>query len=276
MAKTKISKLAITLIAVLLSAVWWLPTVWTLIVSLKPYDAVVTDVSTWLDPPFTLNNFIYVLNNDQADMIRWLINSFIIAAIETFGVAALSLMAAYSFSRFRYPGRKLWFWIIMAGMMVPAQSLMIPLYLLFRQMNILNTYHSLILPGMGSAFGVILLKQFMDGLPESLFDAARIDGAGSFRMLISLVAPLTRPAMSSLMIFTFLQKWNDFLWPFISITKKEIMTVPVGIVFFRGQTDMQMAYAMAANVVAILPVLIVFFFFQRQIVQGIAFSGIKE
>lgn len=274
--KIKPAPVLVTLLAVLLAAVWWLPTLWSIIVAVKPVNAIVTDMSRWFTPPFTLDNFRYVFNNDQADMIRWLLNSFVISSAETLGVAILSLMAAYSFSKFRYPGRNFWFWIIMAGMMVPAQSLMIPMYLLFRGVNLLNTYQSLILPGLGSSFGVILLKQFMDGLPESLFDAARIDGAGSLRTLWSIVVPLTRPAMSSLLIFTFLQKWNDFLWPFISITKKEIMTVPVGIVFFRGQTDISMAYGMAANVAAILPVLIVFFFFQKQIVKGIAFSGIKE
>ena len=188
----------------------------------------------------------------------------------------LSMMAAYAFSKFDFPGRRIWFWIVMAGMMIPVHSLMIPMYLLFRQMGLLNTYASLILPGLGSSFGVILLKQFMDGLPTALFEAAKIDGANSFRILRSIIFPLMKPALASLMIFTFLQQWNDFVWPFIAITNEKIMTVPVGIVFFRGQSDMSMAYSMAATVVALLPVLVLFFLFQKQIVKGVALSGIKE
>lgn len=203
-------------------------------------------------------------------------NSFLVSSIVTFGGAMLSMMAAYAFSKFDFPGRRIWFWIVMAGMMIPVHSLMIPMYLLFRQMGLLNTYASLILPGLGSSFGVILLKQFMDGLPTALFEAARIDGANSFRILRSIIFPLMKPALASLMIFTFLQQWNDFVWPFIAITNEKIMTVPVGIVFFRGQSDMSMAYSMAATVVAVLPVLVLFFLFQKQIVKGVALSGIKE
>lgn len=276
MKKRNISRIIVTIIAGCAAVIWWLPMIWSLIVSLKPLNSVVTDISTWFRPPFTLDNFRYVFNSEQADIFQWLLNSFLVSTIVTFGGAMLSMSAAYAFSRFEFPGKKIWFWVVMAGMMIPIHSLMIPMYLLFRQMGLLNTYASLILPGLGSSFGVILLKQFMDGLPTALFEAARIDGANSFRILLSIIFPLMKPALASLMIFTFLQQWNDFVWPFIAITQENIMTVPVGIVFFRGQSDMSMAYSMAATVIAVLPVLVIFFIFQRQIVKGVAFSGIKE
>ncbi len=276
MSKKKISRIIVIVIAIGLAVIWWIPMVWALIVSLKPLNSVVTDISTWFAPPFTLDNFRYVFTSEQADIFRWLLNSLLVSSVVTFGGAVLSMSAAYAFSKFEFPGKKIWFWVVMAGMMIPIHSLMIPMYLLFRQMGLLNTYASLILPGLGSSFGVILLKQFMDGLPTALFEAARIDGANSFRILRSIIFPLMKPAIASLMIFTFLQQWNDFVWPFIAITQEKIMTVPVGIVFFRGQSDMSMAYSMAATVVAVLPVLIVFFIFQKQIVKGVAFSGIKE
>ncbi len=276
MSKRKISRILVTALAILIAFIWWVPMLWALVVAVKPLNSVVTDMSTWLVPPFTLDNFSYVIHNGQSDIFHWLLNSFLVASTVTFGAAMLSMSAAYAFSRFEFPAKRLWFWIVMAGMMIPVHSLMIPMYLLFRQMGLLNTYASLILPGLGSSFGVILLKQFMDGLPPALFEAARLDGAGSFRILCFIVMPLMKPAMSSLMIFTFLQQWNDFIWPFISITDQKIMTVPVGIVFFRGQSDMSMAYSMAATVIAVLPVLVVFFLFQKQIVKGVAFSGIKE
>ncbi len=270
------SKIIVLIIALILAFIWWLPMVWAFIVSIKPVGSVVTDMNTWLVPPFTLDNFHYVFNNSQANIVRWIMNSAIVSIVVTFGGAILSTMAAYGFSRFNFPGKRIWFWIIMAGMMIPMHSLMIPMYLLFRSLKSLNTYASLILPGLGSSFGVILLKQFMDGLPQELFDAAEIDGANSMRIMVSIVMPLVRPAMASMMIFTFTQRWNDFIWPFISITNQKIMTIPVGIVFFRGQSgDMSMGYFMAATVIAVLPVLIVFFIFQKRIVKGVAFSGIK-
>lgn len=276
MRKKKISRFIVTLMAVCAAIIWWVPMLWALIVSVKPLNSVVTDIRTWFLPPFTLDNFKYVFTSEQADIFRWLLNSLLVSSVVTFCGAVLSMTAAYAFSRFSFPGKKIWFWVIMAGMMIPIHSLMIPMYLLFRQMGLLNTYASLILPGLGSSFGVILLKQFMDGLPIALFEAARIDGANSFRILWRIVFPLMKPAMASLMIFTFLQQWNDFIWSFIAITNENIMTVPVGIVFFRGQSDMSMAYSMAATVIAVLPVLIMFFIFQKQIVKGVAFSGIKE
>ncbi len=276
MSKRKLSRILVTALAAFVAFLWWVPMLWALVVAVKPLNSVVTDMSTWLKPPFTLDNFDYVIHNSQSDILHWLLNSLFVASTVTVGAALLSMSAAYAFSKFEFPGKKGWFWVVMAGMMIPVHSLMIPMYLLFRQMGLLNTYASLILPGLGSSFGVILLKQFMDGLPPALFEAARLDGASSFRILRSIVLPLMKPAMSSLMIFTFLQQWNDFIWPFISITDQKIMTVPVGIVFFRGQSDMSMAYSMAATVIAVLPVLIVFFIFQKQIVKGVAFSGIKE
>lgn len=276
MKKKRISRIIVTIIAVCVAIIWWIPMLWALIVSVKPLNSVVTDITTWFTPPFTLDNFRYVFTSEQADIFRWLLNSLLVSSVVTFGGAVLSMTAAYGFSKFDFPGKRIWFWVVMAGMMIPIHSLMIPMYLLFRQMGLLNSYASLILPGLGSSFGVILLKQFMDGLPVALFEAARIDGANSFKILWRIVFPLMKPAMASLMIFTFLQQWNDFVWPFIAITNENIMTVPVGIVFFRGQSDMSMAYSMAATVIAVLPVLIIFFIFQKQIVKGVAFSGIKE
>ena len=205
----------------------------------------------------------------------WMLNSFIIATVATIGICILSMCAAYSFSRFRYPGRNFLFWVVMAGMMIPAQAMMIPLYLMCRDLKLLNTYWCLILPALGSSFAVLMLKQFMDGLPGELFEAAQLDGCNSARTLMHVVAPLTKPALFSVGIFIFLQRWNDFMWPFIAITDSSMMTGPVGITFFKANTSDSMSYLMAANVLVMVPLLIIFFFFQKQLVQGIAFTGIK-
>lgn len=274
--KKKVMKLGINTLAIVLAAVMWLPIFWTAVVSIKPKHAPVFDITRWFEPPFTLENFEYVFNNPQADMIRWLLNSFTTSLIGTAGVVALSLLAAYAFSRFQFPGRKILFWVCLSGMMIPGESLMIPQYLLFRDWSLLNTFTCIILPGLGSSMGLLILKQFIDGIPESLFDAAKIDGCNSLRMLVSIVTPLTKAAISTLTIFTFRLKWNDYLWPYISISDPDIMTIPVGIDFFRGQYQDGYSYQMAANMIAILPVLVIFLIFQKNIVKGIALSGMKE
>lgn len=274
--KRRITKWGLNLFAIITALVMWLPIFWTVLVAIKPRHSQVYIITKWFDPPFTLENFRYVFNNPQADMLRWLSNSFITSIIGTIGVVLLSLLAAYAFSRFRFPAKVFLFWLCMAGMMIPGESLMIPQYLLFRNWGMLNTFTSLILPGLGSSMGLLILKQFIDGIPESLFDAAKIDGCNSLRVLIFIVTPLTKVAISTLAIFTFRLKWNDYLWPLIAVSNPDVMTIPVGIDFFRGQYQDGYAYQMAANVIAIVPILLVFLIFQKNIVKGIALSGLKE
>ena len=248
--KAKLPRIFLYVFLFFLSFIWWIPFIWSVAVSFKPVGALTTSIPSWVTPPFTLENYQYIFNNPQADILLWMANSIITASISTACIVVLAAMAGYAFSKFQFHGKSFWFWIIMA-------------------------YAALILPYLGSSFGVILMKQFIDSLPSALFDAARIDGCSSARIFRSIVLPLVRPALASLCIFVFLQQWNDFLWPFISITKQEMMTIPIGIVLFRSQTDMDKAYALGANVIAITPVLLVFLFFQKNIVKGVTLSGIK-
>lgn len=270
-------RVIVNIIGYTLALIWWLPIVYSIVVAFKPYGSAVYNITKWFSIENTLDNFDFVLNSSrsQANLPLWMLNSFLTAALATLGICVLSICAAYSFSRFRYPGRNLLFWIVMAGMMIPAQAMMIPLYLMCRDIKILNTYWCLILPALGSSFAVLMLKQFMDGLPRDLFEAAQLDGCNSARTLLHVVAPLTKPALFSIGIFIFLQRWNDFMWPFIAITKPELMTVPVGITFFKANTSDSMSYLMAANVLVMAPLLLLFFLCQKQLVQGIAFTGIK-
>lgn len=271
------SRVIVTILCFMLSLIWWIPVIWPIIVAFKPYGSPVYDLTKLLSIPNTLDNFDYVLNSSrsQANMPMWMFNSFFIAIISTVGICILSICAAYSFSKFKYPGRGILFWIVMAGMMIPQQAMMIPLYLMSRSLKLLNTYWCLILPSLGSSFAVLMLKQFMDGLPMDLFEAANLDGCNSAQTLLHVVMPLTKPALFSIGIFIFLQRWNDFMWPFIAITKPELMTVAVGITFFKANTSDAMSYFMAANTLVMIPLLLIFFLCQKQLVEGIAFTGIK-
>lgn len=274
--KTKNVKRALLYLLLLaLSAIWWLPLAWSIIASFKPIGSPLADPSTWLVPPFTLDNYCFVFSNSQSHIPLWMGNSIVTAGISTLLIVFLASLSGYAFSCFNFPFKGFWFWVVMAGMMIPFQSLLIPMYIMFSKMRLLNSYWVLILPYLGSSFGVILMKQFIDSLPKALFDAGRIDGCSSTRLYASIVLPLIRPALASLCIFVFLQQWNDFLWPFIAITKQSMMTIPVGIVLFKSQGEMDKGYALAANVVAIMPVLIAFLIFQKNIVKGVTLSGIK-
>jgi len=273
--KNKMNKYIINISIFLLSLVWWVPIIWMIVVSFKPKSSNTVDVTQWFIPPFTLDNYKYVLSNSQAAVHLWLLNSLIIAVISTIIILILCSFTAFAFSRINFFGKSFFFWFIMASLMIPGETILIPLYIQFRDLNILNTYTSLILPGIASPFGVIILKQFFDGLPQDLFDAAKIDGCGWITTMMKIALPLSKSSLSALGIFVFLGSWNNFLWPYITITEPKLMTVPVGLPFFKSQYNDDMAYPMAAGALAAIPMLVAFFMLQKHIIKGITFSGIK-
>jgi multiple sugar transport system permease protein len=269
----KFGKIIVLILTILLATIWIVPLLWVFLVSFKPSGSGVINAATWLKPPFSFANYFYVLT--EAPVLLWLFNSFIVALITTIFVIILSAMAAFPFSVHRFPGDRLLFWIILAGLMVPGEAVLVPLYIIIRDLNLLDSYTALVLPAIAVPFGMILLKQFFDGLPKELYEAARMDGCNVYRLLISITLPLSRPALAALGIFTFLGTWKEFIWPFISITSAEKMTVPIGIPFFNAGFSVDYTIPMAVNVVVSIPVIIVFLIFQKQIIKGISFTGIK-
>jgi multiple sugar transport system permease protein len=275
MGRRKNATIIFTMAASACAAIWLLPVIWMVVVAVKPKGSNVVDLSTWLVPPFTLDNIRYVLHNAQSSIGVWLWNSFLVSGLTTAGGIALAALAAFAFSRMRFVLKGFWFWFIMMSLMIPSEATLIPIYVQFRNLGLLNTYASLILPGLAGPVGVVLLKQFFDGLPPSLFEAARIDGCGWGQILLKIYLALSKPALASLGIFSFLGVWNAFIWPYISITDPKFMTVPIGIVFFHSQYNNDMAYPMAANAMAAVPILAVFIALQKYIIKGITFTGIK-
>lgn len=269
------AKLTLNAVSYSLLTMFLIPLLWMALMALKPESATSTNLLEWLKPPFTLSNFAKVLNSPNGNIELWIFNSFIVAALSTAGVLFLCALAAFTFSKMRFPGRTFWFWLIMAGLMVPREATLIPLYLLFRDLHMLNTYFSLIAPTLAAPFGLIILKQFFDNLPEEIFEAAKIDGCGWVRTLLVIALPLCRPALASLGIFVFLQTWNDFLWPFISVTDPDMMTIPIGLPVFKSQYMTAQAMPMAASALTSIPIILMFFVFQKYIVKGIAFTGGK-
>lgn len=203
----------------------------------------------------------------------WAWNSLFTSALITLITVLTSALAAYAFSRIRFRGQKWVYILVIAAIAVPPQVLIVPLFYEMLAMNLVDTYWGLILPQVVQPIIVLILKQFFDQVPVELEDAARIDGASRLRVFTSIVLPLSRPILAAVSIFVFVWAWNNFLWPFIIINDPQLMTLPVGLQTVKSAYGIQYAQNMAMAILAALPLITVFLFFQRQIIKGIATTG---
>ncbi len=214
---------------------------------------------------------------EETRLERWYVNSIFIAAVQTVATVFVGALAGYGFAKFRFPGRNLLFLFILSIMTVPFQILVIPMFVLVRQLGWHNTYEGIIMPGLISAFGVFMMRQFAYSIPDELLDAARIDGASEFSIFRRIALPMLKPAAASLAIITFLFSWNNFLWPLVIAQNRDLITLPVGLTFFSQSLDREplWAVAMAVSTMATIPVILLFVFFQRYFIEGMMVSGIK-
>ena len=254
--------------------IWLIPLAWALDTALKTEADTTTVPVTWIPPSgFTAESFGEVLA--AGNLLRWYFNSFLTSSIITVTVVLLASLAAFGLSRVPFRGRTAVFIIILAGLMVPFQILIVPLFTEMDALGFVDTYQGIVLPQLASPLAVFIFKQFFDGIPHELEDAARVDGASRLRVYWQVWMPLSRPAIAAVAIFTFVLSWNNFLWPFIIITNTDMMTIPVGLATVQSSYGVRYADIMASAVLGGLPLLIVFLMFQRQIVQGIANTGLK-
>lgn len=243
-----------------------------ILASLKPQNSAVTILSNLIKEPFTFANYLEV---SESQIWFWMKNSLFIGVVSTAVTIVVDAMAAYALSYLQYPGKKAIFWFIMLGMMIPIEAEIIPMYQEMVELGLTNTYASIILPTVAGPFGVFILKQFYDGIPRELAEAARIDGAGHGKIFWSIFVPLSKSSMFALGIFLFIGSWNNFLWPFMTLTSSKKMTVPVGLPMFNSLMGSDMVMPMAAAFVSSIPTIIVFLFFQKHIIKGITMSGLK-
>ena len=266
---------AATVVAYLLlavgSVVMFFPFVWMLLSSFKPLREIFQ--LTVLPHTWTLGNFRQVLF--QTAFPRWFLNSLVVAGISTVSVLFFCSLVGYTLTRLRFPGRNVIFLIILSTLMVPTEMLVIPWYVMSTQYGWVNTFWGLAFPGLIPAFGVFLMRQFFQTLPRDLFDAGRVDGVSEFGLFWRIGLPLVRPGLAALGIFNFVGNWNAFLWPLIIAKSPTMRTVPVGVALFSGEASTQWNLIMAASALAIVPVLLVFFVFQRQIIEGVVLTGVK-
>lgn len=262
------------LVLLLAAIVWLIPLLWALDTALKTEADTTTVPVTWIPPSgFTLESFWEILS--AGNMLRWYFNSFLTSSVITLAVVFLGSLAAFGFSRIAFRGRRVLFLVIIAGLIIPPQILIVPLFTQVDALGLVDTYWGIILPQIAAPLSVFIFKQFFDGIPHELEDAARVDGASRFRIYWQIWMPLARPAIAAVAIFTFVISWNNFLWPFIVVTNTDMMTIPVGIATVQSSYGVRYADIMASAVLAGLPLIIVFLFFQRQIVQGVAGTGLK-
>ncbi len=221
----------------------------------------------------TLDGFRTLLR--AAPYGQWYRNSMVVASAVTAIVLLTSSLAGYVFAKFEFPAKRPLFLLVLSTMMIPFPVLLIPTYLIVDKLELLNSLWALIVPGMVSAFGIFLMRQFIAGIPNDLIEAARIDGASEWSIYGRVIVPLVRPALAALGVFSFLASWNDYLWPLVAINDLEKSTVPLALAFFNNANSQRYDLIMAAATLAVAPVLVVFLIFQRQIVKALVLAGMK-
>jgi len=247
--------------------------------SLQPNSELLVYPPRIIPRQVTLENFKTILFSERGVNVgRSFLISVFLSSMVTLGVLVTATPAAYAFARLKFKGRDILFWLIVSTLILPVQMFIVPVYLLLDRLRLLNTFWAIILPPIGPAFGVFLLRQFMLTIPDELEDASKIDGCSPLRFLVQIVVPLMRPALVSLAILTFLGVWNDLLWPMLVITDSKLMPLQPALARIRGEYHgtFEAGTIMAGAFVAAIPVLIIFAFASRYIVRAISTSGISR
>jgi ABC-type glycerol-3-phosphate transport system permease component len=250
-----------------------LPYAWMVLSSLKSNMEIVSGSGGLLPSQPSLEGYQTVFRD--APFITWLFNSLVTSVIITAITLLTSSLAGYIFAKHQFRGKRLLFILILATMMIPFQVIMIPTYLITSELGLVNNLMAIILPNLVSSYGVFLAKQFIEEIPQELMEAARMDGAGEFRLMLRIISPLILPMLSALGIFTFMNSWNNYLWPLIVLNDESKMTVPLALVYFNGTHQVNYNVVMSAAVLITIPVIIVFLIFQKQFIKGLTMTGMK-
>jgi multiple sugar transport system permease protein len=254
------------------AAVMFFPFLWTIITSITP-GASLTQAPALIPTDPSLGAYARLF--DDGPFGRVILNSLGLAVATTLVQLITSSTAAYAFSRLPFRGRGVVFAVYLATMMIPLQVLIVPLFVELKTFGLINTYLGALLPTFASAFGIFLLRQAVNQVPRELDEAATLDGAGHFRIFWQVVLPNIRPALATLTVFAFMGSWNSFLWPLVVLRKPELQTLPVALAGLQGQYTTEWDIVMAGSVVSVLPMLAIYIFAQKYVIQGVANSGIK-
>lgn len=265
---------ALTVVTLLLAFITFIPIWWMACVSLKTDEVSVATAFHYFIPPFTISNYVEVLSG-RSQVVRWLFNSVSVASIVTVCVTMLCSMAAYALAKLKFRYRKITYAYFMAGLMVPGEATIVALFVWANQLNLIDSYWGLILPALAGSMNIIIMTSFLQGIPNDLIEAARIDGAGEFRTYWNVILPLSRTVIVTVSIFTFIGNWNSYLWPYLCAMSEDMFTLPIGIPTFISQFTVDKTIPMTVNMIASVPILLFFIIFEKQIVKGISLAGIK-
>jgi multiple sugar transport system permease protein len=260
-------------VLVVLAIVWLVPFAWAVATSLKPDAETTVAPVSWFGTKETLDAYRTALDN--GDILKWYFNSLVTASLITVGTIFTASLAAFAFSRMRFRGRASMQWLVLAGLIVPFQALIVPLFMEMKTFGLADTYWGIVLPQLASPIAVLVFKRAFDAIPRELEESALVDGASMWRVYWTIWMPLSRATIAAVAIFTFVLAWNNFIWPFVVTSAGALFTIPVGLATVQTSYGALYAQEMALAVLGALPLLIAFVLFQRQIVQGIANAGLK-
>ncbi|SET65105.1 carbohydrate ABC transporter permease [Lacrimispora sphenoides] len=271
--KVKAGSIALTLLSAGLAVIFLAPVIWAFFVSLQYEGKQIISVGSWFTPPYTFRNYLDLIIG--SDVAKWLLNSVIVAVLVTVLTVLFSAMAAYALAKIKFMGRNKLYIYFLLGLMVPGEATIVPLFITANGLKLIDTYAGLLFPSVAVSMNLIIMVTFFKGLPDSLIEAARIDGAGEIMIFARIIMPLSKTVISTISIFAFIGSWNNYLWPLLCAMDSSKFTLPVGIPIFAGTYTVDYVKPMTANMIASIPAIIIYLIFEKQIVQGITMSGVK-
>jgi multiple sugar transport system permease protein len=268
-----VSRIILYTVLTLFTLFFLLPILWMFVTAIKPFEEWVQ--ANWIPNNPTFENFRSIFADPTLPAPRWFLNSLGIASVFTSLVLIIDSLAGYAYARMEFPGRNVLFGLLLATLVMPGLMFLIPNYLTVNRIGWLNTYQGVMAPGLAGVFGVFFMRQFFQGIPKELEEAARIDGASTWTTFYRVVLPLAKGALATLGVITFMASWNDFLWPLLVLNDRNLQTLPVGLATIQGQYTFDYGKLMAGAAVTAVPVLTLYMFLQRYIVQSVAMAGLK-
>lgn len=266
--------LVLNIFIILIAICEFFPLYWLITSSFKKSNIITVLPPEWFPQNPILDNYRLLFNGNNT--LRWIFNSVLIAAVTTVLIVFVSTLASYAFAKLHFPGDKFFFMLFLFTLMLPKEIFVVPLFRTTQMMGIAGTYTGVILPNVALSFGIYLLRQFFDTIPDSLRDAAKVDGASEVYIFARIYVPLATAGISALVILMFIQTWNDFLWQLVQLTEDEMKTIQLGVATFQNESYPNYGVAMAGACIAAAPLIIIFLLFQKYFTQGITMGAVKE
>jgi multiple sugar transport system permease protein len=270
-----LGRIAIYAMMVLVAIIIIVPLIWMFSTSLKLKSQLFTQQIYWIPKVFTLDNYQRILGNPTTPIARWFINTLIVSSITTVVVLTVDALAAYAYARLEFPGRRILFGLLLATLFLPGVMFLVPNFVTVTQLGMLNQFSGVIIPAIAGVFGVYFMRQFYMTIPKELEEAAYIDGASIFQTFVQVILPLTKSALATLAVITFLASWNDFLWALLVLKERAMQTLQPGLRTLQGAYTSEYGLMMAGAVIVAVPVLLIYIFLQRYVVQSVATTGLK-